>query len=31
MIIRTVDLKDKENFMVHPGIVDLLKARAGRV
>jgi len=25
MIIRTVDLKDKENFMVHPGIVDLLK------
>ncbi|CAE7429047.1 CYP38, partial [Symbiodinium sp. KB8] len=25
MIIRTVDLADKKNFMAHPGIVDLLK------
>lgn len=25
MIIREVDVHDKENFMVHPGLVDLLK------
>ena len=25
MIIREVDIHDKENFMVHPGLVDLLK------
>ena len=25
MIIREVDVHDKENFMVHPGLVDLLQ------
>lgn len=25
MIIREIDVHDKENFMVHPGLVDLLK------
>lgn len=27
MIIREVDIHDKENFMVHPGLVDLLQDR----
>lgn len=25
MIIREIDVHDKENFMVHPGLMDLLQ------